>query len=700
MQPTEKSTEFWLCFGLILVLGGWTRFKEVDQPAWVCWDETHFGKMGSWYINRTFFFDVHPPLGKMIIGGVGYLTGYNGTFAFEKPGDLYHDHNYLGMRIACTFLGACLIPFSFLTVWEFTHSINAAFFAGILIVFDIGMLTLNQYILLDPILLFFISGATYAMSKFRNLSNQEFTFKWYLWLSLMGAFIGCAFSVKFVGLFVILLIGINTIAQLWDIMGDLSKPFTHTIKHFIARAFCLIALPIVLYITFFYIHLSVLYKSGNGDGHFSSLFQTALEGNQLHNASMPRNLAFGAAITLKNARVGGGYLHSHYHLYPEGVGAKQQQVTSYAHKDENNKFLLKRWNEDPPLPYTKEWNENEIEFVKHGDLVRLEHLITRRNIHSHQQPAPMSKKQFQITGYGENGTGDANDVWRVEIVGGKDGDVVQTVTTKVKFHHYFMKCVISCSGKQLPKWGYEQQEIACNPTTRDPNAQWNVEDNFYPRLPNVSFQNFAPGFVSRFLESHRVMLQGNAGLKPKEGEYTSRPWEWPINLRGQFFSGNDKRIYLLGNPIIWWGNLGFLALFLCLYGAVSVREQRGGAKMSPKMQTTLETCLWLFLGWALHYIPFWAMGRVLYFHHYFPAQLYASMITAVVLDFLIQVSFERIFGPNVNSVWQHSVIAVITSFICWSFIHFSPLAYGMEATPASLPNSTVHHLKWLDSWEF
>ena len=271
----------------------------------------------------------------------------------------------------------------------------------IFIITDIGMLTLNQYILLDPILLFFISGATYAMSKFRNLGQDEFTFKWYLWLSLMGAFIGCAFSVKFVGLFVILLIGINTIAQLWDIMGDLSKPFTHTIKHFLARAFCLIALPIVLYITFFYIHLSVLYKSGNGDGHFSSLFQTALEGNQLHNASMPRDLAYGAVVTLKNARVGGGYLHSHFHLYPEGVGAKQQQVTSYAHKDENNKFLIKRWNEDPPLPYTTEWNENDIEMVKHGDLVRLEHIMTRRNIHSHQQPAPLSKKQFQITGYGE-----------------------------------------------------------------------------------------------------------------------------------------------------------------------------------------------------------------------------------------------------------------------------------------------------------
>ena len=49
----------------------------------------------------------------------------------------------------------------------------------------------------------------------------------------------------------------------------------------------------------------------------------------------------------------------------------------------------------------------------------------------------------------------------------------------------------------------------------------------------MSFDEFAPNFVQRFIESHIVMLTGNAGLKPKEGEYTSRPWEWPINIRGQ-----------------------------------------------------------------------------------------------------------------------------------------------------------------------
>lgn len=99
------------------------------------WDETHFGKMGSWYINRTFFFDVHPPLGKMLIGLAGKLTGYNGTFAFAKPGDKYLDHNYVGMRIFCVMLGAFVVPFSFMITWDLTHSVTAAFLGSSFVTF-------------------------------------------------------------------------------------------------------------------------------------------------------------------------------------------------------------------------------------------------------------------------------------------------------------------------------------------------------------------------------------------------------------------------------------------------------------------------------------------------------------------------------------------------------------------------------------
>lgn len=69
-----------------------------------------------------------------------------------------------------------------------------------------------------------------------------------------------------------------------------------------------------------------IYFSGSGDGFYSSEFQSLLKGNSLHNATMPRQLAYGATITLKNHRTGGGYLHSHWHIYPEGIGARQQQV--------------------------------------------------------------------------------------------------------------------------------------------------------------------------------------------------------------------------------------------------------------------------------------------------------------------------------------------------------------------------------------
>ena len=50
-------------------------------------------------------------------------------------------------------------------------------------------------------------------------------------------------------------------------------------------------------------------------------------------------------------------------------------------------------------------------------------------------------------------------------------------------------------------------------------------------VPNVSFSEYKLNFFQRFVESHLVMFNGNAGLKPKEGEMTSKPWMWPINLR-------------------------------------------------------------------------------------------------------------------------------------------------------------------------
>lgn len=507
------------------------------------------------------------------------------------------------------------------------------------------------------------------------------------------------------------MVGLQTVFDLWRLLGDLTLTAVDLLKHLLARVICLILLPITLYVILFWIHLQVLSKSGSGDGFFSSAFQSQLEGNSLYNASMPQFVAYGSIITLKNVRTGGGYLHSHWHLYPEGVGARQQQITGYSHKDENNKWKIKRFDAEP------DDKSKEVELVRDGHLIRLEHVATKRNLHSHREPAPVTKRHFQVTGYGENGTGDANDVWRIQLIDESPNEVVKTVTSKIKIVHYFVKCALTCNSKQLPKWGYEQMEVTCDPNTLDPNSVWNVEDNQFDRLPNVSlYQVYAPSFWSRFVESHAVMFQGNSGLKPKEGEVTSRPWQWPINLRGQFFSGNQYKIYLLGNPVIWWLNLLLIGVFLIVTPCVLVVRQRRYGLVSPEAQPSnddeiignlINACSWLFLAWFIHYVPFYAMGRVLYYHHYFPASIFSCLFSGVLIDLALKLVSRTIMKTsNYSRSIVYSGLCISIAIVSKSFIDFSPLAYGIidtnekNETTASTAASPLDHLRWLESWEF
>uniref|UniRef100_A0A3Q0RGF7 Protein O-mannosyl-transferase 2 n=1 Tax=Amphilophus citrinellus TaxID=61819 RepID=A0A3Q0RGF7_AMPCI len=678
---------------LILVTGlsFSTRLYKITEPPHVCWDETHFGKMGSYYINRTFFFDVHPPLGKMLIGLAGYMTGYDGTFPFIKPGDKYENQNYWGMRGFCGVLGSFLPIFAYLIVLELSQSHTAAIITATLLIFDTGCITISQYILLDPILMFFIMAAVLSMVKFNQQRYRSFTASWWLWLVLIGINLAGALGVKFVGLFVILLVGLNTIWDLWRLLGEMSLSLVDIAKHFLARVFALILLPLLLYVTIFAVHFVVLNKSGPGDGFFSSAFQSRLIGNNLHNASMPEYLAFGSTVTIKNLRIAGGYLHSHWHLYPEGVGARQQQVTAYLHKDYNNLWVVHRQHDNDS-------QSGNPDLVRHGDIIRLEHKETTRNLHSHLHVAPLTKKHFQVTGYGINGTGDANDLWQVEVCAGRKGDPVKVLRSRVRFLHRATGCVLYSSGKTLPKWGWEQIEVTCSPYLKEtPSSQWNIEDHINPKCRiNASYVLFF------FLCSHILILILLCldGLKPKDNEMNSKPWHWPINYQGLRFSGvngTEYRVYLLGNPVVWWINLIGLGLYLTMVAVASIATQRGFSL--EHSHVLMRGGGLLLLGWLLHYAPFFTMGRVLYFHHYFPAMLFSSMLTGVTLDILFK-SADLLLHPPHSDWLQRTGQMVFLFSVLYSFYLFHPLSYGMTGPLAHEPGSSMAGLKWMDSWEF
>ena len=99
--------------------------------------QVHFGKFASYYIRREYFFDVHPPLAKLLLGFQGWLIGYDGSFEFENIGDDYHKNNvpYIGLRALPAIMGSLTPPVIYGIMRESGFPRIVAILSAMLIVF-------------------------------------------------------------------------------------------------------------------------------------------------------------------------------------------------------------------------------------------------------------------------------------------------------------------------------------------------------------------------------------------------------------------------------------------------------------------------------------------------------------------------------------------------------------------------------------
>jgi len=113
------------------------RFWRIEHPSEVVFDEVHFGGFASQYIRREYYFDVHPPLAKMLNALFGILVGYDGTFGFESIGDDYLEPKvpYVGMRSFIAIMGALTVPLVYATMRESGYPVAIAAFSALLILF-------------------------------------------------------------------------------------------------------------------------------------------------------------------------------------------------------------------------------------------------------------------------------------------------------------------------------------------------------------------------------------------------------------------------------------------------------------------------------------------------------------------------------------------------------------------------------------
>ncbi|KAF2839036.1 glycosyltransferase family 39 protein [Patellaria atrata CBS 101060] len=708
----ELPSSDWTFVAILTFIGALVRLFRLSQPTSVVFDEVHFGGFATKYIKGRFFMDVHPPLAKLLITLAGFLAGFDGNFDFKEIGKDYLEPGvpYVAMRLLPAVCGILTIPTMFLTLKAAGCRTTVAALGASLIIFENGLLTQSRLILLDSPLVIFTALTGLAWTSFTNQNEQgpskAFSPAWWFWLVATGLGLGATASVKWVGLFTIAWVGSLTILQLWVLLGD-SRTVTPRLwfKHFFARVFCLIVIPVGFYMMMFGIHFLCLVNPGEGDGFMSSEFQATLNSKGMQD--VPADIAYGSRISIRHHNTQGGYLHSHQHMYP--TGSKQQQVTLYPHKDENNIFLVENqtqpeFPEGTKIEGPKAWDNLEPVLIEDGAVIRLYHLTTDRRIHSHDVRPPITEADWQneVSAYGYEGfEGDANDLFRIEIVkslseGAKAKTHLRTIQSKFKLIHLMTGCVLFSHKVKLPEWGFEQQEVTCAKGGSLPNSVWYVESNTHPMLKEdaekVNYRN--PGFFGKFWELQKVMWKTNAGLVESHA-WDSRPPSWPVLRRGINFWGKDHRqIYLIGNPVIWWSSTVAIAIYLVVKGLAVIRWQRGykdyNASIFKRFDYEVGTSV---LAWAFHYFPFYLMQRQLFLHHYFPALYFAIMALCQIYDF---VSFRfGTFGLKSRPVIGQTGAVVFLALSVVAFSLYAPLAYGNQWTKDSCKK-----VKLFDTWDW
>ncbi|KAM7374437.1 hypothetical protein PAMP_007094 [Pampus punctatissimus] len=91
--------------------------------------------------------------------------------------------------------------------------------------------------------------------------------------------------------------------------------------------------------------------------------------------------------------------------------------------------------------------------VKCGQTIRLTHVNTGRNLHSHYFASPLSSNQ-EVSAFGEEGEGDHLDQWTVQC-----GGSVWKREEAVRFRHKATDALLSVTGEQYGRPIHGQREV-------------------------------------------------------------------------------------------------------------------------------------------------------------------------------------------------------------------------------------------------
>lgn len=243
----------------LIILALATRTWALFTPNAIVFDEVYFKAFAAHYQDGRYYFDIHPPLAKLILGAQAALTHLS-------PGTLING-TAVSLRIIPALAGVMLVPVVWGILRRFGASRPFAFLGGLAVLLDNAILVESRFILTDSMLLLFGLGALYFYLIARDSKGNA---RW-LWLALAATSAGASASIKWTGLNAL---GIICLVWAWDQRGRLLSIGRRALELAI-----LLLIPALIYISVFWVHLSLLPNTGDGDAFMTTKFQSTLKGS-------------------------------------------------------------------------------------------------------------------------------------------------------------------------------------------------------------------------------------------------------------------------------------------------------------------------------------------------------------------------------------------------------------------------------------
>ncbi|WP_263147866.1 phospholipid carrier-dependent glycosyltransferase [Pseudomonas sp. RIT-PI-AD] len=308
MTFAERGRPHWLPLALLLAAALASRFLLFGHPRSAVIDEVYFAEYLSSYLTGDFYFDIHPPLARLLIAGFAASFGCK-PVPFGTPWNLeYPDQDYLVLRFLPGLVGSLLPLLGYGLFLRLFRRRRLAFFGAGLLLLDNALLVQSRFLFFDVFLLAagFASLLCYLYHRERGGWG---------WLLTSAVLAGAAVSVKWVALpFVLLPVALD---YLGFMLGE------RRLRSVLKTAVAMLAGGVSLYLLVFAVHLHLLPHSGPGNAYVSPAFQQTLEDSPYAGRDDIQPLSFfGRLVELHqamyaaNQRMGGHPYSSRWYQWP------------------------------------------------------------------------------------------------------------------------------------------------------------------------------------------------------------------------------------------------------------------------------------------------------------------------------------------------------------------------------------------------